>query len=231
VRSIHKLISLAVVAVFLCLAVSSSPAQPPKGKKGDGDKGGGKARLTETEMIDDIVTRMMAFDKNMDGKLTKEEVTDTRLHRLFDRADANKDGFVTRDELVAVAKAMVAEMASEGGGKGGKGGEKGPKGDKGGKGGKGGFDKGGFDKGGKGGFDKGGFDKGGKGGFGGPPQAGVILSPITQEMLNLTADQKKLLGELQSDVDSKLDKILTDEQKQQLKQMRDMPPGFGKGKK
>ena len=31
----------------------------------------------------DLVTRMMAYDKDKDGKLTKSEVTDTRLHRLF----------------------------------------------------------------------------------------------------------------------------------------------------
>ena len=39
-----------------------------------------------------IVTRMMEFNKKKDGKLTKEEVTDPRLHRLFDQADINKDG-------------------------------------------------------------------------------------------------------------------------------------------
>ena len=37
---------------------------------------------------DGLVARMMAFDKDGDGKLTKSEVTDERLHRLFDRADA-----------------------------------------------------------------------------------------------------------------------------------------------
>ena len=44
---------------------------------------------------DDTVTRMMEFDANKDGKLTREEVTDERLTRLFDRADADKDGTVT----------------------------------------------------------------------------------------------------------------------------------------
>ena len=61
---------------------------------------------------------MMAFNKNHDGKLTKEEVTDERLHRLFDRADANSDGVVTREELVALAEKLEAE-APQGGGPGG----------------------------------------------------------------------------------------------------------------
>src|SRR5437868_12439751 len=66
-----------------------------------------------------IVTRMMAFNKKKDGKLTKEEVTDTRLHRLFDQADTNKDGVVTREELMALAAKMDAEFGQ--GGPGGKG--------------------------------------------------------------------------------------------------------------
>lgn len=51
----------------------------------------------------DLVTRMMEFDKDKDGKLTKSEVTDSRLQRLFARADANNDGTVTRDELASMA--------------------------------------------------------------------------------------------------------------------------------
>ena len=39
---------------------------------------------------DDLVARMMEFDKDKDGKLTKDEVTDERLIRLFDRADAEQ---------------------------------------------------------------------------------------------------------------------------------------------
>ncbi len=50
---------------------------------------------------DSFVKRMMEFDKNNDEKLTRAEITDVRLLDLFDRADANKDGFVTRAELTA----------------------------------------------------------------------------------------------------------------------------------
>ena len=51
---------------------------------------------------DDLVVRMMAFYQDKDGKLVKGEITDDRLLRLFDRADANKDGVVTREELAAL---------------------------------------------------------------------------------------------------------------------------------
>jgi hypothetical protein len=72
-----------------------------------------------------LVTRMMAFDKNHDGKLSKDEVSDERLYRLFDRADANHDGIVTREELTALA---AKESSDEGmdrpGGPGGPGGDR-----------------------------------------------------------------------------------------------------------
>jgi hypothetical protein len=44
--------------------------------------------------------------------------------------------------------------------------------------------------------------------------------------LNLTAEQKKRLDDLQKEVGSKLGEILTDEQKKQLEEMR---PAFGRG--
>jgi hypothetical protein len=66
-------------------------------------------------------------------------------------------------------------------------------------------------------------------GFGGPPQPGQVLSPMFQQMLNLSDDQKKQLADLQKDVDTRLAKILTSEQKDQMKQMRERGPrGFGR---
>jgi hypothetical protein len=59
---------------------------------------------------------MLTFDKNKDGKLTKEELTEKRLHGLFERADADKDGTVTRGELTALA---AREMVNQRGGRGG----------------------------------------------------------------------------------------------------------------
>jgi Spy/CpxP family protein refolding chaperone len=44
-------------------------------------------------------------------------------------------------------------------------------------------------------------------------------------MLHLNDTQKKQLDELQKEVDTKLEKILTADQKEQLKQMRDRGPG------
>jgi len=98
-------------AVFILTALSDAQ---PGGKKGD-------FKIAQ-EKVGNFVDRMMAFDKNKDGKLTKDEVTDPRLHALFDRADANKDGVVTREELEAL---FARENIS---GKGGPPDDDGPKG-------------------------------------------------------------------------------------------------------
>jgi hypothetical protein len=167
-------------------------AQQPKDRPPPPD---GKAKSS------DLVERMMAFDKNKDGKLSKEEITDPRLIRLFDRADANKDGVVTKEELTALAKSM-AEEGPPPGGRGGFGPPGGP---------------GGGPPGGPGGRGPGGF---------GPPPPGQIMPPFLQERLKLSEEQKKQLDALQKEIDGKLGKILTDEQKKQLKEMRE---GFGRG--
>jgi Spy/CpxP family protein refolding chaperone len=90
----------------------------------------------------------------------------------------------------------------------------------------------GGDKGDKGpgkGFGKGGFGDKGPGGKGGfmRPMPGQIMPPFLAERLKLTDDQKKAVADLQKDVDAKLDKMLTDEQKAELKKMRE--GGFGPG--
>jgi hypothetical protein len=75
----------------LLLITAAAPAQPPGG--------GDRARADD---VDSFVARTMAFDKNKDGKLTRDEITDARLLRLFDRADTKKLGVVTRDDLAAL---------------------------------------------------------------------------------------------------------------------------------
>jgi Spy/CpxP family protein refolding chaperone len=52
------------------------------------------------------------------------------------------------------------------------------------------------------------------------------MPSFLQERLNLTAEQKRKLDDLQKEVDSKLARLLTDEQKKQLEEMRQ---GFGPG--
>lgn len=163
-------------AMGLLVAASASiaTAQGPDRGQG-GDRGPVNA--------DDLVPRMLAFDKNKDGVLTKAEISDERLHRLFDRADENKDGSVTKEELATLAS---QEPASRPGGPPG---------------------------GGPPGFMRGGF------------RPGEVLPMMLQDRLELSPDQKKRVAELQKEVDASLERILNDEQKAQLKEIRERGPG------
>ena len=66
---------------------------------------------------------MMAFDKNGDGKLDKDELPE-RMAGMLERGDLDKDGFLTREELAQLAKNMPV-----GGRPGGERGRDGPRGD------------------------------------------------------------------------------------------------------
>ncbi len=56
--------------------------------------------------------RLMAYDKNSDGKLSKEELPE-RIQSLIVRADADKDGFASKAELEQMI-ASQGDAAGEG---------------------------------------------------------------------------------------------------------------------
>jgi hypothetical protein len=221
-RPTLRMIAFLLAIGFLATASSAQQSRPKSAK--------GSSNASD---IETYVAKMMAFDKNKDGQLTKDEITDERLLRIFNRADANKDGITTKEELTTLAKQETVQ--AEGGPEFG---EKKKGGFGGFGGGKEGGAKGGFGQG-KEGFPKGVVQGGGFGfGFGsvGPPQPGQIMPAIVQEMLKLTDEQKKQLAELQKEVDTKMEKMLTDEQKKQFKEFREnglrgsVGGGFGGGR-
>lgn len=75
----------------------------------------------------DLVDRVMAFDKNQDGKITKEELPE-RMANLLEHGDANHDGSLDKQELSTLAtQASVNDRPGpRGGGRGGRGGRGGP---------------------------------------------------------------------------------------------------------
>jgi Spy/CpxP family protein refolding chaperone len=73
---------------------------------------------------------------------------------------------------------------------------------------------------------KGGFG----GGFGGFGRPGQIMSTFIQDQLKLSDDQKKQVADLQKETEDKIDKILTEEQRKQYKEIRERGPGGGFGK-
>jgi Ca2+-binding EF-hand superfamily protein len=53
---------------------------------------------------DDLTASLMMFDANHNGQLEKSEAPE-RLQGLFERGDTNKDGILTKAEIVALAEA------------------------------------------------------------------------------------------------------------------------------
>jgi hypothetical protein len=66
----------------------------------------GQVPLPPPISVDDVVERILSFDKNKDGKITKDELPE-RMHHLIALGDTNKDGALDREE--------VKKLASRGG--------------------------------------------------------------------------------------------------------------------
>lgn len=80
--------------MLLGLGTAGVLAQDAPGNRPGGPRGGqGGDRPNPQEMF-------KRLDKNGDGKISKEEAPE-RLAANFDKIDANKDGFITPDELKA----------------------------------------------------------------------------------------------------------------------------------
>lgn len=108
--------------------MTKSDAKSKKGR--EGGKGGGRGGGAGGFDPNAIIKRMMESDKNGDGKLAEDEVSE-RMKPMFGRADADKDGFITQDEL----KKMFSGFGGGGGRGGGRGGPGGGRGGPGGGGG------------------------------------------------------------------------------------------------
>lgn len=112
-------------------ALDRPPGPPP------GGRGFAAARRGLTS--DQIVERILSFDKNKDGKVTKDELPE-RMQDLIAKGDTNKDRALDKDEIKALAAKLEQEGLPPGfdgrGGPGGRGG-RGPDG-RGGRGGPGG---------------------------------------------------------------------------------------------
>ena len=88
------------------------PGGPGAFGRGEGGRGGRGG---------DFVERMMANDKNKDGKLTKEELPE-RMQSMFDRVDANKDKEIDKAELTKMAEQFNSRNRSGGRDRGERGG-------------------------------------------------------------------------------------------------------------
>lgn len=68
-------------------------------------------------LSNDVVARLMSFDRNNDGKIEKAELAE-RMYTVIDRGDANGDGCLDRSELLTLATAKPATTVVRGFGHG-----------------------------------------------------------------------------------------------------------------
>src|SRR5262249_38739526 len=64
-----------------------------------------------------VVERILSFDKNKDGKVTKDELPE-RLQYLIEKGDTNKDGALDREEIQKLATDLGRDRALFGRGRG-----------------------------------------------------------------------------------------------------------------
>ncbi|HEX5106800.1 MAG TPA: hypothetical protein VFV95_00070 [Vicinamibacterales bacterium] len=63
--------------------------------------------------LEDVVSRMMSFDRDRDGKVQKAELSE-RMHNLMSRGDADHDGALDRSEILTLATAPAAAATIRG---------------------------------------------------------------------------------------------------------------------
>ncbi len=180
---------------FICvisLAAEIGLAQPPRPERDRSNQNSNSSQQTSP------VNRLFKYDADQDGALTKDEVTDRRIHRILAAADKNSDERVTREELSA-----YFEKQSQAYGTGSSSRANSPSGPLG--------QDGGPPMGGP-------FPPGPGPGFA-PPRPGQLLPPVLQQQLQLNSAQQSRLAELQSRVDAELARILTPDQQRLLLQM------------
>ncbi|MBQ16553.1 MAG: hypothetical protein CMJ65_05460, partial [Planctomycetaceae bacterium] len=85
----------------------------PRGGKKSGKKGGKKGGKKSGGGAQTGLGNMAQFDTDKDGKISKKEGSSGWLANIFDRLDADSDGFITAKE----AAAARASFKRKGGGR------------------------------------------------------------------------------------------------------------------
>ncbi|MHC2068884.1 EF-hand domain-containing protein [Bremerella sp. T1] len=242
-KNVWKTSLVMLSLMFVGVAMTSANAQdrergprgPRDGERREGDRG--PREFNPEQMIERL---MNAMDKDDDGKITKEEAGEGRGAAMIERADADKDGVVTKEELTKAFSRRGGDRPGpqrdgERGNRGprdgdrpemrrGEGdrpgpprdGERGPRGPRDGERREG-------DRGPRDGDRPGPRPEG-------RPEFGAMMGPgmmpgFVMERLELSEEQRREVRALQEEMQKKFMSILTEEQRETMKEMRERRPG------
>jgi Spy/CpxP family protein refolding chaperone len=74
---------------------------------------GGPGGLGRGVSVEEVIDRIMSFDKNKDGKVTKDELPE-RLYYLLEMGDTNKDGALDKEEVKKLADRLQRDNPPRG---------------------------------------------------------------------------------------------------------------------
>ncbi|MBX7166217.1 MAG: efflux RND transporter periplasmic adaptor subunit [Pirellulales bacterium] len=93
-------------------ATAGGDAKRERGNKRGGSGGaGGMGQMADMEPAAMVDMMFPTMDKDSDGRLSKDEMPE-RGKANFDQTDANKDGFVDREEMIAAMTKLKERMAA-----------------------------------------------------------------------------------------------------------------------
>jgi len=84
------------------------------GPGGPGGQGGPQMQQRGSTQFN-FADRIMSYDENNDGKVSKDELP-SRMQRLMDRGDENKDGFIDKSEAKKLSDSMSGGRGGQRGG-------------------------------------------------------------------------------------------------------------------
>lgn len=100
------LLTVLGVALLASAALAQPPEERPDRPEGRGAPGGPGEGGPGGPGGGDFVERVMGFDRNGDGKVTKDEMPKQMQDRLLKRADTNGDGALQKQEVKKFAEQM-----------------------------------------------------------------------------------------------------------------------------
>ncbi|WP_149496802.1 EF-hand domain-containing protein [Roseiconus lacunae] len=99
----NKFICFVVLAVvFPAPAIAQPPGAANERGFGPRRVGQRNSAAQQERKVSSALIKLLQYDADEDGNLTREELSDSRLQALFTRADKDSDDVLTKAELVAV---------------------------------------------------------------------------------------------------------------------------------